>query len=98
MVDEDSDFSIYCPLNDPGRRFLFPCDLDGICSLCGFRRGITRVHLWTPPHSPCAAASGRPAQEAPEPRFFFSRDVLTLLCRLWGFSWNRPAPPPNTLS
>lgn len=42
--------------------------------------------------------SGRLAQETPEPRFFFSRDVLTLFCRLWGFSWNRPAPHGPTES
>ena len=37
-------------------------------------------------------ASGRLAQDTPEPRFFFSRDVRILFCRLWGFSWNRPTP------
>ena len=42
--------------------------------------------------------SVRLAQETPEPRFFFSRDVLTLFCRLWGFSWNRPAPHRPTES
>lgn len=32
------------------------------------------------------------AQDTPEPRFFFSRDVRMLFCRLCGFSWNRPTP------
>lgn len=47
------------------------------------------------PRSPCGLASGRLAQGTPEPRFFFSRDVRMLFCRLWGFSWNKPAPPPH---
>lgn len=72
--------------------------LDVTRSQCRIRHESTRVHRWTLPHSPCAVVSGRLAQETPEPRFFFSRDVLTLFCRLWGFSWNRPAPQCPTES
>lgn len=39
--------------------------------------------------------SGRLAHRTPEPRFFFSRDVRMLFCRLCGFSWNRPTPTPE---